>query len=97
MASAKCLGSGMKCDNVETDYTKAGNPIFNSFTIPLKTSCKNLPILFDESSAPFHFCFCLIRSRIFNLAYLTLSYGYIWLMSRMLSRAFVLIDLSSES
>ena len=35
--SEKYLGSGIKCDTSETNYTKVRNGLFNSFTTDLKT------------------------------------------------------------
>ena len=97
-SSAKFLGSGLKCDTYEPDSPKVGNELFNSFTAALKYLCKPLTILFAESFDTFHSpCVCQIRSRILNLASLVLMSGCKYFPSRMYSRAFVLIDPSSES
>ena len=62
------------------------------FTATLKTLCKCFPVIFSESSTPFHsLCSCLIRSRIFNLAYIALIFGCTWFPFQMSSRAFVLL------
>ena len=97
VTSSKLLGSGMKCDTCESDYTKLGYAFFSSFEISLNTLCKPLPVLFSKRSYPFHSFFGIIRSRILNIAYLALVSGCIWLPSQMSSRAFVLIDPPSES
>ena len=58
----------MKSDTSEPNYPKSGNKFFDYFTNPLKTLCKTLPILFAESSYPFHSLrACLIWSYILNL------------------------------
>ena len=94
----KSLGYGMKCDTSEPDSPYICNVLFSSFTTVLNNLCKPLPILFAESSDPFHPLFvCLIQSRIFNLSSLVLSSGCIWFPYQMSSIEFVLIYLSSES
>ena len=68
------------------------------FTTSLNNLCKPFPILLYDSYDPLRsLCICLIRSHIFNLAYLALISGHIWFLSRIYSRGFVLIDPSSES
>ena len=54
VSSEKFLGSGIKFDTFETDYTKVVNEIFISFTTDLKNLCKTLPILFADSSDTLH-------------------------------------------
>ena len=98
VTSEKFLGSRMKYDNSETDYTKVGNEFFNSFILELKKLCKHLPIIFAQSSTTFHsFYNSLIRSRILNLEYLTLMYGCAWFPPQMSHIAFILIYTLSES
>ena len=93
VTSEKFLGSGMKWDTSETDSTKSGNEFFNYFKTILKTFCKPLPILFAESSAPFHsLCVCLMWSHLFNLASLAWIFGCTYLPSQMYSRAYVLMN-----
>ena len=68
VTSKKIVGSGMKCDTSEPNYTKVGNTFLNSYTKSLNTFCKPLLILFAESSTPFRSLYvCLPRSRILNL------------------------------
>ena len=50
----KLLGSGIKWNTSDTDSSKAYNEFFNYFTTKLKTLCKTLPIIFDESSTLFN-------------------------------------------
>ena len=96
VTSEKFLGYGIKRDTFDPDSSKVGNELFNWSTTALNSSCKPLPILFYESSAPLHLiCAWLIQSIIFNLAYLALLSGCIWLPSKMSSWLFVLIDYSS--
>ena len=93
VASEKFLGSGMKCDTSKPNYPKVVNVFFTYFTTSLKTLCKPLPILFAESYSHFRsLCFCIIRSRIFNLAYPALMSGCTYFPSQISSRSFVLID-----
>ena len=96
VTSAKFLSSGMKCDTSENDSPKLVNSIFSSFKIALKGLCKPFPILFADISAPLHSLLaCLIRSRIFNIVYIALISGCIWILSQMSSRVFILIYMSS--
>ena len=98
VTSEKFLGSGIKCDTYEPDYPKVGYALFGSFTTDLNTLCEPFSVLFADISDPFYsFCVCLIRSRIFNLAYLALISGCIWLPPQSFLRTFALIDPSSES
>ena len=98
MTYTKFLGSGMKCETSETCYHNLYNEIFNSFTISLHDLCKTLPIIFAESSSPFHsLCALFIWSYVSNLEYIALTSGCIWFPSRMSSRSFLLIDPSSGS
>ena len=88
----------MKCDTSEPDSPNVGKELFNSFTTSLKILCGPFPILFAESYFPFQsLCACLILSRIFSLASLALMSGCTWFPSQKSFRAFVLIDLSSDS
>ena len=69
VTSAKFLGSGMKCDTSDTDYTKLRNGFFSLFITAVKFFLKifqySLLIVLILSIK----CFvCLIWSRIFNLA-----------------------------
>ena len=76
--SVKLLGCIMKYDTSENDYPVVGNVLFSLFTKSLKSLWKSLLILFAESSSTFHsFYVCLIRSRILNLTYPSLSSGCI--------------------
>ena len=98
VTSAKLVGSGMKSDISDYDSTKLGNALFRSFATALKSLCKTFPVIFVKTYAPFYsFWVCLILSRIFNLASIVFISGCIWLPSRIFSRAFVIIDPSSES
>ena len=54
VTSSKLLGYEMKCDTSDPDSTKLGNALFSSFATSLNNLCKPFPILFSESSAPFH-------------------------------------------
>ena len=65
VTSAKFLGSGMKWETSEPDYSKLANSCEISNTIVLNTICKPFQILCVALNAPFH-CdlFCLILSRI---------------------------------
>ena len=75
VTSEKFLGSEMKCDTSENDYTKLSYALFSSFTTALETLCKPLNVLFADIYAHFHlFCVCIIQSRILNLSYLALMY-----------------------
>ena len=42
----KFLGSVIKSDTSDPDYTNAGNELFNSFKTTLNTLCKTLLVLF---------------------------------------------------
>ena len=64
----KFLGSGMKFDTSESDSPKLFNSLFSSFTTGLNNLLKPLPILFDESSAPFHY-FCVFLNKVTSFQY----------------------------
>ena len=54
VTSAKSLGYGMKCDNSDPYFTKAGNELCNYFTTDLNTLCNTLTTLFAEISYTSH-------------------------------------------
>ena len=92
----KILGSGIKSDTSETDSPKYSNELFNYFITTLKILCKIFPILFAESYTPLHsLCAFLIWSRMFNIAYLALIFGFTCFTYQMSSGEFILIYLSS--
>ena len=92
----KIMGSDMKWDTAETDHPKDGNELFNYFTTTLNTSCKMFPILFsDRYTSLQSLCDFLIWSRMFNIAYLALIFGFTCFTYQMSSGEFILIDLSS--
>ena len=94
----KFLGSGIKCDTSDPDSPKAGNELFNYFTMTLNTLCKHLLILISDSSSFFNSLYAfLIWSRILNMVFCVLMSRCMQCPSPMSSISFVLIDLSSES
>ena len=88
----------MKCDTYEPYSSNVGNELFSSFTIALKTFCETFPILFADSSSPFHSLFSwLLWPCAFNLESLVLIPGCTWFPSQISLRASVLINPSLES